>query len=143
MLMVKEYYDGNFNATPCKDITSARFLMGKYIESLKDFEYETIDNTDNYFEAEIAGNLYSIEIVDTQIFDVDQVDDSHDDIIASITWTREDLEEFLKSKGYGPIDENIKTLLDNRLTKTLEERSIEEGWEIIDTIFCMCEDKLK
>ena len=143
MLMVKEYYDGNFNVTPCKDMTSAKFLMEKYIESLKDFEYQTIANTDNYFEAEIAGNLYSIEIVDTQIFDAAQVDDSDDDIIASITWTIEDLEEFLKSKGYESTDENIETLLDNRLTKTLEERSIEEGWEIIDTIFCMCEDQLK
>ncbi len=68
---------------------------------------------------------------------------NNDNIIASITWTIEDLEEFLKSKGYETTDENIETLLDNRLTKTLEERSIEEGWEIIDTIFCMCEDQLK
>ena len=143
MLMVKEYYDGNFNVTPCKDMTSAKFLMEKYIESLKDFEYQTIANTDNYFEAEIAGNLYSIEIVDTQIFDAAQVDDSDEDKIDTITWTIEDLEEFLKSKGYESTDENIETLLDNRLTKTLEERSIEEGWEIIDTIFCMCEDQLK
>ena len=68
---------------------------------------------------------------------------NNDNIIASTTWTLEDLEEFLKSKGYETTDENIETLLDNRLTKTLEERSIEEGWEIIDTIFCMCEDQLK
>ena len=143
MLMVKEYYDGNFNVTPCKDMTSAKFLMGKYIESLKDFEYETIANTDNYFEAEIAGNLYSIEIVDTQIFDAAQVDDSHDDAIVSITWTYEDLETALIDRGYKPTDDNIETLLSNRLVSMLEDESIEKGWDIIDYVLSTSENQLK
>lgn len=67
----------------------------------------------------------------------------NDNVIATITWTIEDIEQFLEEKGYEVSSENIDIMLNNRLTKTLEERSIEEGWEIIDTIFCMCKDQLK
>ena len=80
MLMVKEYFDGEFNVTPCKDMASAKFLMKKCIKSLKNYEHQIIADIDNYFQAEIAGNLYSLEIVDTQIFDIAQIDNLHRNI---------------------------------------------------------------
>ena len=67
----------------------------------------------------------------------------NDNVIATITWTIEDIEQFLEEKGYEVSAENIDTMLNNRLTKTLEDRSIEEGWNITDTIFYMCKDQLK
>lgn len=67
----------------------------------------------------------------------------NDNVIATIIWTIEDIEQFLEEKGYEVSSENIDIMLNNRLTKTLEDRSIEEGWNIIDTIFYMCKDQLK
>ena len=67
----------------------------------------------------------------------------NDNVIATITWTIEDIEQYKKKKGYEVSSENIDIMLKNRLTKTLEDRSIEEGWNIIDTIFYMCKDQLK
>ena len=80
MLMVKEYFDGKFNVTPSKDMASAKFVMKKCIKSLKNYEHQIIADVDNYFQAEIAGNLYSLEIVDTQIFDIAQIDNLHRNI---------------------------------------------------------------
>ena len=46
----------------------------------------------------------------------------NDNVIATITWTIEDIEQFLEEKGYEVSAENIDTMLNNRLTKTLEDR---------------------
>ena len=67
----------------------------------------------------------------------------NDNVIATITWTIEDIEQFLEEKGYEVSSENIENKLTNRVTKTQEYISIKEGWNIIDTIFYMCKDQLK
>jgi hypothetical protein len=54
--------------------------------------------------------------------------------VAVIRWSIADLKMALEQKNIVPTDANIELVLNNRFTKTLEERSIEEGWEIIDTI---------
>lgn len=66
-----------------------------------------------------------------------------DNVIVTIKWTYEDLENALKDRGYEPTDDNIETLLSNGLVSKLEDESIEKGWDIIDYIFCISEDQLE
>lgn len=66
-----------------------------------------------------------------------------DDAIVSITWTYEDLETALIDRGYKPTDDNIETLLSNRLVSMLEDESIEKGWDIIDYVLSTSENQLK
>lgn len=66
-----------------------------------------------------------------------------DNVIVTIKWTYEDLENALKDRGYKPTDDNIDTLLSNGLASKLEDESIEKGWDIIDYIFCISEDQLE
>lgn len=66
-----------------------------------------------------------------------------DNVIVTIKWTYEDLENALKDRGYEPTDDNIDTLLSNKLASKLEDESIEKGWDIIDYIFCISEDQLE
>jgi hypothetical protein len=66
-----------------------------------------------------------------------------DNVIVTIKWTYEDLENALKDRGYEPTGDNIETLLSNKLASRLEDESIEKGWDIIDYIFCISEDQLE
>lgn len=66
-----------------------------------------------------------------------------DNTIATIEWVDEDLKEALENRGFEPTGENIDTLLTNGLGKVLCDRSIEIGWDIIDTVIDNCEDELK
>lgn len=59
---------------------------------------------------------------------------SSDDELATIKWFVADLESILEEKGIPVTDENIQRVLDNRCKKTMEGRSIEEGWEILNVI---------
>ena len=63
--------------------------------------------------------------------------------VGSIRWCIEDLVALLENNGYKVTDDNITKLLDSRLTKTLEEQSVAEGWEILDVILSFCEDDLE
>ena len=54
--------------------------------------------------------------------------------ICTITWRLADLIDMMNSKNIDITDENIDTVLSNRFAKTLQERSIEEGWGIISDL---------
>ena len=56
---------------------------------------------------------------------------------------KESKKQALINKGFKPSEHNLKVLSENRLTRTLEERSIEEGWDIIYDILCICKDQLE
>lgn len=66
-----------------------------------------------------------------------------DNIITTIQWVDDDLKEALRNRGFKPTGENIDTLLTNGLEKVLCDRSIEIGWDIIDTVIDNCEDELE
>ena len=66
-----------------------------------------------------------------------------DNTIATIEWVDEDLKEALAIRGFEPTGENIAILLTNGLKKALYDRSIEFGWDIIDTVIDNCEDELE
>lgn len=80
MLMVKESFDGKFNATPCKDMISAKFMMKKCIKGLNGYKHQIIVDIEHYFQTEIAGNLYTIEIIDIPIFNLAEIDNSYRNI---------------------------------------------------------------
>ena len=66
-----------------------------------------------------------------------------DNIITTIQWVDDDLKEALEHRGFKPTGENIDTLLTNGLEKVLCDRSIEFGWDIIDTVIDDCENELE
>lgn len=66
-----------------------------------------------------------------------------DNTITTIQWVDDDLKEALENRGFKPTGENIDTLLTNGLRKVLCDRSIEFGWDIIDTVIDDCENELE
>jgi len=71
------------------------------------------------------------------IFDDEvEYDGSHDpnETICKIEWKVADLLDMMAHLNIPLTDENIEHILDHRFERTLQERSIEEGWEIIGYI---------
>lgn len=58
----------------------------------------------------------------------------HGEVICTITWLLDDLLDMMAKQGVELTDENIDHILGQRFERTLRERSIEEGWEIIDVL---------
>lgn len=56
------------------------------------------------------------------------------DAVCTIIWSIADVQEALTKAGYEPTDDNVQKVIANRLDRTLKDRSIEEGWEILDVI---------
>lgn len=54
--------------------------------------------------------------------------------IAEIRWTEEDLRHWLKDHDWPDNNENMDAMRDMISAKELRDRSIEEGWEIIDAM---------
>lgn len=63
--------------------------------------------------------------------------------IAKIVWLPEDLRCALSSNGFAPSDDNIEVLMASRLSRTIEDLSIERGWEIIEEVIYMVEEELE
>lgn len=62
-----------------------------------------------------------------------------DEEIAVIRWCIADLLDMMACEGMELTDDNIDRILRNRFRKTLEDRSTEEGWEIIRNLVWMAE----
>lgn len=62
-----------------------------------------------------------------------------DEEIAVIKWCIADLLDMMAYEGMELTDDNIDRILSNRFRKTLEERSTEEGWDIIRDLVWMAE----
>lgn len=80
-----------------------------------------------------------IEFVGYTIKDGDYVCDYYgyhdlDEPVCNIRWTMEDVFCAMAKRGVEINDYNIDKLLGNRFERTLQERSTEEGWEIIDML---------
>lgn len=63
--------------------------------------------------------------------------------VCVIKWCREDIKTALKERGFADHSENIDTVLEGRFERTLQERSTEEGWEIIHDLIFECKDRLE
>lgn len=57
--------------------------------------------------------------------------------LCTIKWCYQDLMELMASRGIELTDENIDRIEGCRLEKTMQDRSIEEGWQILDDIVSM------
>ena len=62
-----------------------------------------------------------------------------DEEIAVIRWCIADLLDMMAYEGEELTDDNIDRILRNRFRKTLEERSVEEGWDIIRHLIWMAD----
>lgn len=71
MYIVIESYDGEINVDLCANIESALYKKKDYIESLVDnFNYNELANEERYFSAEVNDMIYTIEIRQEPIFDI-------------------------------------------------------------------------
>ena len=58
--------------------------------------------------------------------------------ICTIRWTVADMYEILQNNGFDCSEETIRRLMDGTsLKRVLEDRSIEEGWEILEDLVLM------
>ena len=51
--------------------------------------------------------------------------------ISFIRWHRIDLEEVMESNGISPTEENVKRFVESKAPRTLEELSIQAGWDLL------------
>ena len=71
MYIVKESYDGKVNIDICANIESALYKKKEHIDNLKEnFNYELIKDEDRFFSAEVNEMLYTIEIRQESIFNI-------------------------------------------------------------------------
>lgn len=63
-----------------------------------------------------------------------QLDD--DGYFAIIRWHEEDIKQALTTQGYLANKANVQKVLASRTGKTLQERSVEEGWTILEDCLC-------
>ena len=59
-------------------------------------------------------------------------DQTNDEFFAVIRWAEDDVQEALARRDLPLTEKNIELVMDH--STTLEERSIEEGWEMLDVI---------
>ena len=62
---------------------------------------------------------------------------SPNEVICTVQWCIQDLLDKMASKGIPLTDENVDAILQNRFAKTLQDRSVEEGWDVIDDLIDM------
>lgn len=55
-------------------------------------------------------------------------------VVCEIRWCVSDVRSALEIAGYEPSDENVQKALDNRLERTMEEMSVQYGWEFLNVI---------
>lgn len=71
MFIVIESYDGEINVDLCANIESALYKKKDYIESLADnFNYNELANEEKYFSAEVNDMIYTVEIRQEPIFNI-------------------------------------------------------------------------
>lgn len=58
------------------------------------------------------------------------------DVFAVIQWITEDIKQVLVNNGIPATQENINVFLKSRGARTLEEVSIEYGWDILNNLVC-------
>ncbi len=54
--------------------------------------------------------------------------------IAVIRWHEDDLIDSMKRAGLEPSEESIRKFMESSARKTLHERSVQEGWTILDDL---------
>jgi len=74
-----------------------------------------------------------------EVGELKEVSEQHEeaednDVFATIRWSDEDLIKAFNDAGFDPTPENIKRFKESRAPRTLEERSIEEGWQILEDL---------
>ena len=64
------------------------------------------------------------------------------EVICEIKWCVADLLDMMAHLNIELTDENIDCILKQWFARVLTDRSIEEGWEIIETLLSCCTDGL-
>lgn len=93
---------------------------------------KTIAHPDFYEEDLEIKNMFKEELLMDTMLQTSKFEDH--DVVAGIIWSVGDIKSALQTNGMKTSDENIQKVIDSRFRKNLEERSIEEGWEIISCI---------
>lgn len=56
------------------------------------------------------------------------------EVLCEIKWTLVDVMDMMAAKGIALTDANIGAVVTNSFSRVLKDRSIQEGWEIIDVL---------
>jgi len=54
--------------------------------------------------------------------------------ISFIQWHRLDVEEVMELNGISPTEENVKRFVESKAPRTLEELSIQAGWDLLEEL---------
>ena len=54
--------------------------------------------------------------------------------ISFIQWHRLDVEEVMELNGISPTEENVKKFVESKAPRTLEELSIQAGWDLLEEL---------
>lgn len=61
-------------------------------------------------------------------------------VFCSIHWHEDDLETIFTNNSIEPTRENLDTFINSRSPRSLEDRSVEEGWEVLEMLVKMMQD---
>lgn len=54
--------------------------------------------------------------------------------VSFIRWHRLDVEEVMELNGISPTEENVKKFVESRAPRTLEELSVQAGWDLLEEL---------
>ena len=54
--------------------------------------------------------------------------------VSFIRWHRLDVEEVMELNGISPTEENVRKFVESRAPRTLEELSIQAGWDLLEEL---------
>lgn len=70
---------------------------------------------------------------------IETIIDIDNDVFTSINWSIEDLKESMKKNKIIPTEKNIEAFLNSSSPSTLEDVSVQYGWNAIDDLITMIE----
>ncbi len=128
------YYGGLI--IPVKTGELAHIVKGEYSTTIEDFldEY-TYDDTEHVIRLlseidEMYKLLYQLVLENKSLLTDSQFDE---DFFCHIRWHKDDVRCALENADISPTEQNIESFVYHG-SKTLNDRSIEIGWEVIDDL---------
>lgn len=114
------------------EIENSREFIGSEVPRLAE---EFITRSD---ESKIDFSDKYLELIDEfarkQLIELYGIENSHEEPFAIIRWCKEDLTDVFKNNGIPHTEDNINIFVNSKSPRSLEERSVEEGWETLEIL---------
>jgi len=118
-----------------EDVLINELVEGSYFEE-PDFEDELHKMLERCASPDVTNYIMYVVNRAKQLWrEAEQIETPiKDEYFSVIRWHYDDLEMVFSKYGIPWTEENIQKFMDNRGPRTLEERSVEEGWTILDDL---------